>query len=305
MTWDCFTFHNEFELLRLRCEELRPLGVRHVLIEATKTHSGLPKRLHFDERKAEFKDCNILHIIVRDMPLGQTYQAHWDREHFQRNALLKAPFDRDDTVLICDCDEIPRASAIKDWGGDMANLVMDSYLYWLNATKGMQDWSRARICKGWWLLDHTPNDTRLTNDGPRVMNAGWHFSWMCGADASRLANKTESFAHQELNLEQSKGQWPINHGPFSPLDAWPKYLVNNQNQFANLIHPFPKSEPKERPPMRIHLKCKCGDEIEVDDVHMASVRETAAEWLRQHEGCRKSETAAGSTDPSTKEPVLQ
>jgi beta-1,4-mannosyl-glycoprotein beta-1,4-N-acetylglucosaminyltransferase len=294
MTWDCFTFYNEFELLRLRCEELRPLGVRHVLVEATKTHSGLPKRLHFNERKAEFDDCNIMHIVVKDMPLGWTYQDHWHREKFQRNALLKAPFSAEDTVLIGDCDEIPRASAIKGWDGDMAHLIMDSFRYWLNHPRGKQDWSRARICRGRWIVGRMPSDVRLENEGQRISNAGWHFSWLCGNDPSKITKKMEALAHQELNMIGAAEQYPINEGPFTPMDTWPKYLVNNEGQFANLIHSFPTVQPQVRLPMRIHLKCKCGDEIEVEDIHMASVQDEARRWKESHMACEIKSVADGN-----------
>ena len=52
--WDAFTFFNERQVLRLRFHTLAPVVHRFVLAEATKTHSNLPKRLYFNESRADF-----------------------------------------------------------------------------------------------------------------------------------------------------------------------------------------------------------------------------------------------------------
>ena len=54
MIYDCFTFFNEFDLLEIRLNELDSVVDKFVLVEATKTFSGLDKPLYFNENKNKF-----------------------------------------------------------------------------------------------------------------------------------------------------------------------------------------------------------------------------------------------------------
>ena len=66
--YDTFSFFNELDLLWLRVNELKELNPIHVLVESKFTHTGDPKPLYFEENKEKFKDFNIRHIVVGDMP---------------------------------------------------------------------------------------------------------------------------------------------------------------------------------------------------------------------------------------------
>jgi hypothetical protein len=79
---------NELDVLELRFSELEDVVDRFVVVEATVTHAGLPKRLAFAENRhrfAHWKD-RVVHVIVKDMPEGPD---HWNRERYQRNALVR------------------------------------------------------------------------------------------------------------------------------------------------------------------------------------------------------------------------
>lgn len=115
MVYDCFTFFNEFDLLEIRLNELAPYVDRFVLVEATLTHQGKPKPLHFAENKhryAEFLD-KITHVVVESYPDngGDT----WSYENHQRNMILSGLSEcrPDDVILISDLDEIPRGELIR------------------------------------------------------------------------------------------------------------------------------------------------------------------------------------------------
>ena len=54
MIYDCFTAFNELELLEIRLHELSPVVDRFVLVEATRTHSNLPKPLYFRDNWSRF-----------------------------------------------------------------------------------------------------------------------------------------------------------------------------------------------------------------------------------------------------------
>lgn len=114
MLYDCFTFFNELEILEIRLHELDRVVDRFVLVEATRTHSGEPKPLYYDENKRYFSrwKTKIIPIIVDDMPESDN---PWTRERYQRDAIGRGlhQCSPDDTILISDVDEIPAAQRVK------------------------------------------------------------------------------------------------------------------------------------------------------------------------------------------------
>ena len=236
MIFDCFPFRDEFELLRLRCEELRPLNVTHVLVEATRTQTGIPKPLRFEAKKKSFADCNIINLAVTDMPDGEN---HWSREHHQRDALLRTRhmWSPGDAMIIADVDEIPKASRLREWTGQCTALRTDGYLCWLNCLARKQSRAVLKIVSFQWLQSHTPTEIRNQGAPDEMPDAGWHFSWMCGADVDRLKRKRDSVADDVAWPDESLLQRVV-QGPFVPLEnSFPKYLVDHQAQFSHLIHP--------------------------------------------------------------------
>jgi hypothetical protein len=99
---------NEEKMLDYRLNYYKDIVDYFILIEATKTFSGLDKPLYFNRIKDKYSHLNIIHYIVDQFPADMTA---WDREHYQREcihkALLKVPKLRnDDWVHIADVDEI-------------------------------------------------------------------------------------------------------------------------------------------------------------------------------------------------------
>lgn len=234
MIFDGFLFHSEFEMLKLRCEELKPLNVTHILVESPQAHSGRSKPCHFNERRHEFSQYKIIHKIVPRTALVDS----WSIEKWQRNLIVDDIQDGD-TWLITDADEIPRASAIRDWKGDCAELSMKGYRYFLNREPHDGWWHHARLCSGKYLKTTTPHAMRQAGCPEAIPNAGWHFSWMGGLE--RIQDKLRSFAHVELNTERLRSDQPwlddFAAVPYHPVDdTYPEYLVNNQNEFAHMIH---------------------------------------------------------------------
>ena len=108
MLWDTFMFRDELDMLEARLTELEDSPVyRHVLVEATTTHTGIPKPLYYDgnkERYARWAD-RIVHVIA-----DVSNEPHpWAMEHAQRNHIWAAiaDADPDDIVILGDVDEIP------------------------------------------------------------------------------------------------------------------------------------------------------------------------------------------------------
>lgn len=125
MLYDCFVFHNEFDLLEIRLREMGDLVDRFVLVEADQTQRGSPKPFFFDENRERFsawKD-KIIDLQVRfpdELPpaLGvykNRREEDWKRENYQRNCIAQGLEDcaPDDLVLLSDVDEIVRASVLE------------------------------------------------------------------------------------------------------------------------------------------------------------------------------------------------
>lgn len=247
--FDGFTFFNELELLKLRCEELKWLNPIHVLVEARHTHTGDPKPLYFDENKDDFKQYNIRHIIVDELPNNGDA---WANENAQRDAIVNGLYDCEDNdvVIISDLDEIPRWQAVQYYLPSMgtASIQMDKFSYYLNCVEGYQSWGIAKITTWELLKQTTPN--RLRNDGSNfsIYYGGWHFAWMGGFD--RMMLKLDSFAHQEANTsalrwslkkkyETGESLWGNDFWSFKKIDeTFPKYLHENQEEFKHLIKPI-------------------------------------------------------------------
>lgn len=200
--WDCFPFFHEFTQLDIRVRELSPVVHKHVLVEATKTHSGMQKPLYFSERAHEYRDWPI-ECLMTDLPDARD---PWVRERYQRDCLMQAlsQVDEEDLILISDADEIPSADAVRK---AMAMLSPEKvgvceqvhYYYWLDCRADYEKWYGTRVLRKGLLTQ--PSALRYVA-APRpgevvLSSAGWHFAWLGGKEA--IQEKIRAFAHQELN----------------------------------------------------------------------------------------------------------
>ncbi|GAB4536315.1 MAG: benzoate transporter [Roseibium sp.] len=131
--YDCFVFHNEFDLLEIRLREMGEHVDRFVLVEANQTQRGGAKPYYFAENRERFAswadrivDLQITFPDELPPALG-VYQNRrkkdWERENYQRNCIARA-LDRcapGDLVLLSDVDEIVR--------GDVLERVLREELY--------------------------------------------------------------------------------------------------------------------------------------------------------------------------------
>src|SRR6266568_2718523 len=181
MIYDCFTFFNEFDLLEIRLEELKDVVDRFVLVEATKTFSNRPKRLFYEENKGRFSKFHdrIIHVIVDDLP--EEPKDSWENQFFQRNAICRGltNCNPDDIIMISDVDEIPRASAVAGFTGEIAFLEQNLYYYRLNCLCTTAKWAIPIILRYRNLT--TPQEVRMywydqarRKEIPTIANSGWH-----------------------------------------------------------------------------------------------------------------------------------
>lgn len=244
--FDTCCFFNELDLLKLRCEELKPLNPIHVLVEATTTHTGYEKELIFEKNKHLFSEYNIRHIVVDNLPVNGNA---WDAENAQRDAIMRGLFDleNEDVVIISDLDEIPRWQAVQFYEPRMgtASLQLDQYSCYLNLLQGTQSWGIAKITTGELLKKTTPNKLRNGGSAFSIYFAGWHFAWLGGVD--KMMEKLDAYAHVETNTasfrneiqykyETGQSLWGKDFWFFVPIDkTFPKYLQEHQDEFKHLI----------------------------------------------------------------------
>lgn len=201
MRWECVLFNDELELLEARLHEGEDVVDRWVILEATETFTGQPKRVHFGENKSHFEPWleRIEHVVV-DLPAGQT---PWEREKAQRDALAQVPIAGDDLVVLCDGDELVARWAWpvledKTENGTVV-LPMQQYYYTLTWQTPLV-LARSRAARrrdidspGDWAADPPPS---LFQESPQLDGAGWHLSCLGGPE--RVCKKLQSFSHTEL-----------------------------------------------------------------------------------------------------------
>jgi hypothetical protein len=223
---DSFIFYNELELLMLRLKELNDYVDYFVLVESKETHSGKRKELFFENNKHLFNEYlhKIIHVVDDHLQYDESISGFKDvdelskkimaefkktpariREECQRNSILKGlkrlNLKSDDIVIISDADEIIKPDVIINYrykSFEMLALEQDFYFYNLNY-KYPKIWTFPKVVRYKLLKDLTPEDIRLSINGIRVSNGGWHFSYFFGAE--NIADKIENFSHQEFNNE--------------------------------------------------------------------------------------------------------
>ena len=141
MIYDCFTFFNELDLLEIRLHELSPYVDRFVLVEATRTHQGNPKPLHFDENKQRYSAFldKITHVVVDTYP--EDRKDSWSYENHQREMITQGlqGCRPGDVILISDLDEIPQGRYIKSKIESDTTYIFRQRMsyYFLNCVRSM------------------------------------------------------------------------------------------------------------------------------------------------------------------------
>lgn len=213
MTYDCFTFFNELDLLEIRLNVLKDVVDRFVIVEAGETHTGKPKPFYFEENRARYAAFSdrIVYLKIAKFPEG--HNAWWN-ENYQRNFLIEGLKDArdEDDVLISDLDEIPDPAVVARWKGTegIKTFHQAYYAFYLNyrnvrnlnltttkmlpmkLVRGVYD--GLRVLSNEFLPEDINQGTSLTKirrrtlprarGGERILkNAGWHFTCLGGAEA--------------------------------------------------------------------------------------------------------------------------
>lgn len=196
---DCFRFHNEFEILKLRLQILEDVVDWFVLAEANLSHSGEPKPYHFEQNKGIFKRWlpKIRHVVVEDMPANA---SNYQRERYQMDAVRRGltSLKSQDAVIIGDIDEIPNPTVIRMYKASDGIVGLKSYngIFYINCENFTVPWFNPKIVTRDIVLRNTPSairDYQAEGWGHFYEVGGWHFSY-CGG-LQQYDSKIRSFSH--------------------------------------------------------------------------------------------------------------
>ena len=243
--YDCFTFFNELELLDLRLKELNDVVDKFVIVEASLTHTGNPKEFILEQNKdiyASYAD-KIIHVKVEDLPDYNNYEGIWEPENFQRNCIMRGlnNADQGDAIIVSDIDEIPRSEEIstavahsKNWY--WLGFEQELFYYYVNC-KQAQLWRGPVMAR---LGDFPDPQTLRDNRGnvPFASNAGWHYSFMGGAD--RIITKVNNIAESSLIIDKIGAKEEIEEKMKTQTDLWGRQEAFTKKQ----IVPLDKNSPK-------------------------------------------------------------
>jgi len=252
MIYDCFPFFNELDLLEIRMEELWDVVDKFVITEAITTHRGDSKNLYYLRNKKRYEKYQdkIIYLEVKNLPRSD--QA-WIAENLQRNYFRNViKYKDDDTFLISDADEIPKASTLQSLNlhkTTFYKLSMSMHYYYVNYM-AVKPWSGTIIISGDRLRKEMPSTLRWSrkDQGESVDDGGWHFSFL--GSPSEIRKKIKSYAHKEYDDDQihndkhiiscmEKGKDIFNRGIEFTLNndlPLPKYLTDNRDKFSRLFY---------------------------------------------------------------------
>jgi beta-1,4-mannosyl-glycoprotein beta-1,4-N-acetylglucosaminyltransferase len=247
-------FFNELELLKMRFEELDSVVDHFVLVECAETQRGNEKPFYFAQNRHLFEKYlhKIIHIIVDER---HPEMQLWERENFQRSCIergLKRCKDND-VIMISDLDEIPRSSIIAELKSkpgyqryvqsSSLALQMSSYFYQLNRQMPTKETWHG----GPWVGTTVTSFVQVRRLGVqyfrdqryrlhRVLNAGWHFTWMGGKEQVRrkYASVVEGVARPEDISDELIEMFMRNHPAVLIDETFPAYVRKNEQYLRSI-----------------------------------------------------------------------
>jgi beta-1,4-mannosyl-glycoprotein beta-1,4-N-acetylglucosaminyltransferase len=266
MIYDCFTYFNEDLILDLRFNILFDKVDYFVIIEGNKTHSGKTKKKNFQiEKFSKFKK-KIKYFFIENMPNDNN---SWELENFQRNQIMLGlkKANKEDLILISDCDEIPNLKTIRNIDlkkikNNIFVFEQKCFYYKLNLLNpGSNPWHGTKLVRYDFLKESTPQNIRNYKikqypfwriDRPKnaiiLKNGGWHFSFL--NNINKIKHKLESFAHTEFNKNIFTNKKNLRNKVKNYQDlfddsiflkkinvnsSYPEYIVRNKKKFKNWI----------------------------------------------------------------------
>ena len=236
--YDCFTFFNEIDLLKIRLEYLYDYVDKFVISESNLTFAGQKKPFYFLNHKKEFSrwqnkivylQCypNINNLVFDKPKKYNPRHGAWSIEALQRNFLATGIVNlkESDLFILSDLVEIWNPRILKDPilkqdSFESASIEMSFHYFFMNC-RGIgsenSSWTLPLIIKNSFFKKNSSKGLnsfrtreifkksifKKTIAKPSLIkNGGWHFSYLGGPQS--VINKIESFSHQELNNNKNK-----------------------------------------------------------------------------------------------------
>ena len=147
---DTFPFNKDFMTLEIRLNELWDTVDKFIIVESKYSHTGEVKPLYLKESIHLFHKYKEKIILISNIKNFKTKNPRV-REAYQRKLIdfeiNKLKLEPNDLVIHSDCDEIPKATAIKQIKSNYKNgnflLELDGYSYYLNTYTGK--WARCTV----------------------------------------------------------------------------------------------------------------------------------------------------------------
>lgn len=229
--FDCFTFFNELDILKIRFKLLSPYVDHFVIVEMNKTHRGKDKTLIFKKYREQYTEYldKIIYITPEDIPeyTGHNTKAYmdyydgddWTLENFQRNCISRGLKDAEPEDLICisDCDEIINPLYLREfrektfsvmqpiWMKELnrtaLSLRQTFYYYYFNCVLNQKQ--NQSVMVKYKNLTNVQNIRHLIYFLPTLENGGWHLTYF--GDIKAIINKTKAIVEgndiEEKELE--------------------------------------------------------------------------------------------------------
>jgi len=265
MIVDCFPFFNELDILDIRLNILNEVVDKFVIVEASKTQSGIHKPFYFEESKTRYSKFldKIIHIKIEDYP----EEDGWAIENFQRNCiqrgLEKLNLTINDIIAISDVDEIWNPSVIKDLDNlldqhKFLSVDMDYFVFYLNLITVDKKWIGTIFTKYKNLNTYSPQNLRNIKDNViYIKNSGWHFGYQGGKEQvykkylsciepvnKNLLPSKEKFSEEFDNRIKDGGSFifsdnlqdkSIKLEKIKNINILPQYLIDNLSKYDNMI----------------------------------------------------------------------
>jgi len=242
MIYDCFSFFNEIDILKIRMNMLDPHVDFFLIAESRLTFSGKKKPLYFDKNRKKFKKWEKKIVYIESPPRPDITdpfeQAEYQKQYLTVGLRFNA-IKNDDIVYYGDTDEIWKPQEIKD--EKVYSLEQINYCYYLN-NRSSEKWVGTVVGK-WKTIKEKPLAHYRATHTNVIPNAGWHFTNMGGAD--QIRKKLEAYDHQEYNNDNIKKDVEFNmkHGfdyVGRNFEMWiddsqlPEYIINNKDTYKHL-----------------------------------------------------------------------
>ena len=266
MIFDIFLYNNETKVLDIRLNQHCKYVDKFIIIIGNKSFAGKKNLIdegHILDQFKEFKD----QIIVKTVNLSENPKSRWINEEETVNYInkIKDDFKKSDILLISDVDEILNIKTLEEIKYTQSFpkvLQVATYYYFLNGrvvSGYTHDFGPMVINKE--ILIETVFDLRKKRqDMEKVMDAGWHFSYL--GSSNDISKKINNFSHSEFDNKQfnnlEKIQKAINNGDdlfsrkkghehfkgdvrsfkiiYEDIDnKYPEYILKNKEKFKELI----------------------------------------------------------------------